>query len=53
MKGLLMYVIIVGLWITSVVADGNADRFGWMVIDILAWPLGVVRGLLLLVGLAG
>lgn len=53
MKGLLMYVIIVGLWVTSVVADGNAERFGWMAIDILAWPLGVVRGLLLLVGIAG
>lgn len=53
MKGLLMYVIIVGLWVTSVVADGNAERFGWMAMDILAWPLGVVRGLLLLVGIAG
>lgn len=53
MKGLLMYIAIVGLWVTSVVADGNAERWGWMAMDILAWPLGVVRGLLLLVGLAG
>lgn len=53
MKGLLTYIIIIGLWVTSVVADGNADRFGWMAMDILAWPLGVVRGLLILVGIAG
>lgn len=53
MKGLLMYIIIVGLWVTSVVADGNAERWGWMAVDILAWPVGVVRGLLILVGIAG
>ncbi len=53
MKGLLMYIIIVGLWVTSVAADGDAERFGWMAVDILAWPVGVVRGLLLLAGIVG
>lgn len=53
MKGLLTYIIIIGLWVTSVVADGNADRFGWMAVDILVWPVGLIRGLLILVGIAG
>ncbi|QVV96844.1 hypothetical protein [Kosakonia phage Kc166A] len=53
MKDLLIYIIIAGLWVTSVATDGNSERFGWMAVDILLWPVGMVRGLLILFGIVG
>lgn len=53
MKDLLIFITVIGLWVTSVVADGNTERFGWMAVDVLVWPIGVLRGLLILLGIAG
>ena len=33
-------------WIVAVVVDGNNRKFGWLAIDIMVPPIGVVRGLL-------
>jgi hypothetical protein len=32
-------------WINGIAADAHADRMGWVVADILAPPLGMIRGL--------
>lgn len=53
MKELLTYIIVIALWVTAVATDGNAAQWGWMVVDIVVSPVGVVRGLLILFGLAG
>lgn len=53
MKAILMYVLILALWVTAVATDGNAGSWGWLVVDLVAWPIAVVRGLLILFGLAG
>lgn len=53
MKALLTYISIIALWVTAVATDGNAGHWGWLAVDIIMSPVGVVRGLLILFGLAG
>lgn len=45
--------VMVSAWLTAVIVDGTAHRFGWMAADILVSPFGVVRGLLMWLGVAG
>lgn len=53
MRTILIYAVIMGLWATALVTDGNSGSWGWMAVDFLLSPVGVVRGLLILCGLAG
>lgn len=48
-----LYIAIILSWLTAVIVDGNALRLGWLAVDILFSPVGVVRGLLMWIGLAG
>lgn len=32
-------------WLTSVISDASNNRFGWVLVDVLAFPLGVIRGM--------
>lgn len=48
-----MYFAVIGAWLTAVLTDGNALRLGWLAVDILLSPVGVVRGLLMWLGVAG
>lgn len=36
--------------LTSIICDGNSGKFGWLVVDIMLFPIGVVRGALMLLG---
>lgn len=47
------YVTIILSWLTAVLTDGNALRLGWLAVDIIFSPVGVVRGILMWIGLAG
>ncbi|QVV96843.1 hypothetical protein [Kosakonia phage Kc166A] len=40
------FVFITALTVVGAVTDGNAERYGWMVLDLLLWPLGAVRGII-------
>ena len=31
-------------WLTSVISDASHSRIGWVIADILVFPMGVVRG---------
>lgn len=53
MKAFSVYILIIALWATAMVTDGNAGHWGWLVVDFVLSPVGVVRGLLILFGLAG
>lgn len=50
LTGLLMYAGLaagsVAAWITGVVADGSAERWGWMAVDIVLPFIGVIRGVM-------
>uniref|UniRef100_A0A7G9IRB6 Uncharacterized protein n=1 Tax=Citrobacter phage NS1 TaxID=2766968 RepID=A0A7G9IRB6_9CAUD len=48
-----LYVTIIMSWLTAVFTDGNALRLGWMAVDIIFSPVGVVRGILMWFGLVG
>lgn len=50
---LLIWVAGLAAWLTAVIVDGTAHAWGWLAADILFSPLGVVRGLLMWVGVAG
>lgn len=51
--GIALYITIIMAWLTAVFTDGNALRLGWMAVDIIFSPVGVVRGILMWFGLAG
>lgn len=53
LTGITLYVTIILSWLTAVIADGNALRLGWLAVDIIFSPVGVVRGILMWIGLAG
>lgn len=53
MRAIILYIVIIALWATAMVTDGNAGQWGWLAVDFLLSPVGVVRGLLILLGLAG
>lgn len=48
-----LYVTIILSWLTAVIADGNALRLGGLAVDIVFSPVGIVRGILMWIGLAG
>lgn len=48
-----LYIAIILSWLTAVIVDGNALRLGWLAVDIIFSPVGVVRGLMMWIGLAG
>lgn len=48
-----LYVTIIMAWLTAVIVDGNALRLGWLAVDMIFSPVGIVRGLLMWIGLAG
>ena len=48
-----LYIAIILSWLTAVIVDGNALRLGWLAVDIIFSPVGIVRGLLMWIGLAG
>ena len=50
---LVLWTTAVAAWLTAVIVDGSAYRLGWMAADILVSPFGVIRGLLMWVGVAG
>lgn len=49
---LAFYFACVAAWVTALVQDGGAFRLGWLVVDIILSPVGVVRGFLMWVGAA-
>lgn len=53
----ILYVLIwaagIAAWLTAVIVDGTAHAWGWLIADILFSPLGVVRGVLMWLGIAG
>lgn len=48
-----LYITSILAWLTAFLVDGNALRLGWLAVDIIFSPVGVVRGLLMWIGLAG
>lgn len=48
-----LYIASILSWLTAVLVDGNALRLGWLAVDIIFSPVGIVRGLLMWIGLAG
>lgn len=53
MRAIVIYIVLIALMATAMVTDGNAGQWGWMAVDFLLSPVGIVRGLLILLGLAG
>lgn len=44
--GLFMFV----LWISAVIHDASNSLIGWLIADIFVFPIGVVRGAIVLFG---
>lgn len=44
------YATMIACWTNSVLSAAKSGEFGWLVASVLIWPLGVVRGLLLFLG---
>ena len=49
----LFWFTMVAACLSAAIVDGSAYRFGWMAADILVSPFGVVRGVLMWIGVAG
>lgn len=49
----LLWAIGLAAWLTAVIVDGSASAWGWLAADILVSPFGVVRGVLMWLGIAG
>lgn len=47
------YIAVIAGWLTAVCMDASHSVWGWLAVDLLASPVGVVRGWLMWVGLAG
>lgn len=37
-------------WITSVAVDASNSRIAWVLVDLLAAPIGVIRGFMMWLG---
>ena len=46
MKEYYSFVLITAMTVVGAVTDGNAERYGRMVTDLLLWPVGAVRGII-------
>lgn len=44
---------VLAAWLTAVVVDGTQRELGWLVAEVLVAPVGVVRGVLIWLGVAG
>lgn len=45
------YVASFGGWLTSIIKDASNDRMGWVVADVIVFPMGVLRGFGMWLGL--
>lgn len=52
LTGIALYIAGILSWLTAVIVDGTALRLGWLAVDIIFSPVGVVRGTLMWIGLA-
>jgi len=50
MGQIIFFLVSTGLWLVAVISDASADRLTWLLVDLLAWPVGVLRGIFLLFG---
>jgi len=50
MGQLIFFLVGFSLWISAVIHDASADKLTWLLVDLLAWPVGVLRGIFLLFG---
>ena len=50
MGEVISYVIVLILWITAIVHDASHNILGWLIADILIFPLGVIRGIVIMFG---
>lgn len=51
MSEYIAFIVIFGLWLSAVIHDAAANKIAWLLVDILVFPLGVIRGgILLLTG---
>lgn len=48
-----VYVLVLGGFFTSVIHDAMHSLIVWVIVDILVSPVGIVRGWLIWLGLAG
>jgi len=37
-------------WVRAIIVDANSDALGWVVVDVILFPFGVIRGLLMFIG---
>lgn len=44
------YFSVLAAWITSVVYDASQSLYGWLAVDLVVSPIGVVRGYLIWLG---
>lgn len=47
---LILLVVCIATWLTSVIHDAMNAVYGWLVVDIFVSPLGVIRGALIWLG---
>lgn len=52
MSRVLLVLVVLAGWLTAIINDAGA-AWGWLAVDILLSPIGVVRGWLMWLGLAG
>ena len=44
------YIVVFGLWVYAIIQDAASDRIAWLLVGILVFPIGLVRGIYLLFG---
>ncbi|EMF4356050.1 hypothetical protein ABJA24_004175 [Providencia rettgeri] len=49
--GVAFYIAAFGGWLTSIINDASNDRMGWVVADVIVFPMGVLRGFGMWLGL--
>ena len=49
MSEAVFYLTAASLWAYAIVTDAMANRLVWVVVDLFAFPIAVVRGIYLLV----
>jgi hypothetical protein len=45
----LMHIAFFVFWIQAIIVDAKSDTWGWVVVDVIVFPLGVIRGFLMLI----
>tara|TARA_R110002050_G_C8961761_1_gene514415 strand:- start:8037 stop:8198 length:162 start_codon:yes stop_codon:yes gene_type:complete len=44
-----MHIAFFVFWIQAIIVDAKSDTWGWVVVDVIVFPLGVIRGFLMLI----